>query len=231
MSLLSARRHSGRAQSGIRASSVIKSASGRPRTRSGGAARRACVRRLRAVPPRALRPSFRRARAGSTPRASRATRRYRRRPSSQRPSLVLAGVPARERRRRASRERENFLLASDRVVRPRVVLFAATMATARRDTLLELQARAQKKWADEKTFEVSAPKDGASARRRPSPVVVVVVVVVVRRIALAIDDRSIDEVPSDRAASPLRALSLSPSPPLTHPRAARTFRADRTRRL
>ena len=35
------------------------------------------------------------------------------------------------------------------------------MATARRDTLLELQAVAQKKWADEKTFEVSAPRDGA----------------------------------------------------------------------
>jgi hypothetical protein len=65
------------------------------------------------------------------------------------------------------------------------------MATARRDTLLELQARAQKKWADEKTFEVSAPKDGASARRRPSPVVVVVVVVVVRRDSSR-DRRSID---------------------------------------
>ena len=34
------------------------------------------------------------------------------------------------------------------------------MATARRDTLLEPQAKAQKKWADEKTFEVSAPRDG-----------------------------------------------------------------------
>lgn len=34
------------------------------------------------------------------------------------------------------------------------------MATARRDTLLELQAKAQKKWADEKTFEVTAPRDG-----------------------------------------------------------------------
>lgn len=35
------------------------------------------------------------------------------------------------------------------------------MATARRDTLLELQAKAQKKWAEEKTFEVTAPRDGA----------------------------------------------------------------------
>lgn len=34
------------------------------------------------------------------------------------------------------------------------------MATARRDQLLELQARAQKKWAEEKTFEVTAPRDG-----------------------------------------------------------------------
>ena len=34
------------------------------------------------------------------------------------------------------------------------------MATARRDTLLELQAKAQQKWADEKTFEVTAPRDG-----------------------------------------------------------------------
>ena len=42
------------------------------------------------------------------------------------------------------------------------------MATARRDTLLELQAKAQKKWADEKTFEVTAPRDGASPLD-PSP--------------------------------------------------------------
>jgi hypothetical protein len=84
------------------------------------------------------------------------------------------------------------------------------MATARRDTLLELQARAQKKWADEKTFEVSAPKDGASARRRPSPVVVVVVVVVVRRDSSR-DRRSIDRRGSERSrgVSSPRALPLS----------------------
>ena len=38
------------------------------------------------------------------------------------------------------------------------------MATARRDMLLELQAKAQKKWADEKTFEVTAPRDGTCDR-------------------------------------------------------------------
>ena len=41
------------------------------------------------------------------------------------------------------------------------------MATARRDTLLELQAKAQKKWADEKTFEVTAPRDGAWESQPP----------------------------------------------------------------
>ena len=42
------------------------------------------------------------------------------------------------------------------------------MATARRDTLLELQASAQKKWADDKTFEVSAPRDGTYTINRVS---------------------------------------------------------------
>lgn len=47
-------------------------------------------------------------------------------------------------------------------------LFVVVMATARRDTLLELQAKAQKKWADEKTFEVTAPRDGESSPNHPT---------------------------------------------------------------
>ena len=43
------------------------------------------------------------------------------------------------------------------------------MATARRDLLLDIQAKSQKKWADEKIFEVSAPRDGASMPRPRGP--------------------------------------------------------------
>ncbi len=43
------------------------------------------------------------------------------------------------------------------------------MATARRDLLLDIQAKSQKKWADEKIFEVSAPRDGASMPQPRGP--------------------------------------------------------------
>ena len=43
------------------------------------------------------------------------------------------------------------------------------MATARRDLLLDIQAKSQKKWADEKIFEVSAPRDGASLPQPRGP--------------------------------------------------------------
>jgi hypothetical protein len=62
-------------------------------------------------------------------------------------------------------------IACRRHFRARVSGRTPTMATARRDTLLELQAKAQKKWADEKTFEVTAPRDGTcdlGARDFPS---------------------------------------------------------------
>ena len=42
------------------------------------------------------------------------------------------------------------------------------MATARRDLLLDIQAKSQKKWADEKIFEVSAPRDGAFIQPTPT---------------------------------------------------------------
>ena len=42
-----------------------------------------------------------------------------------------------------------------------------TRNTARRDLLVDLQHRAQKKWAEEKTFEVDAPemRDGVEVEK------------------------------------------------------------------
>ena len=83
-------------------------------------------------------------------------------PSITQGSPIAPAPPSRKRPREAETTSARRQVASASADQP------DDMATARRDLLLDIQAKSQKKWADEKIFEVSAPRDGAFIQPTPT---------------------------------------------------------------